>query len=155
MACLLNTAFRLTIDFSVTITDDETTPTDDVVAGFMERERRLLFALLKQDEDLLTEFLKKSVLIEMETLDVDELEVRVLGSRVNEQALIAPVLDSLSEADAGFFTHALIRGAYAVETEHFSDCIKVRLRDVKLTERRLVDQLPRSLKSRKKSGNGR
>ena len=28
MACLLDTAFRLTIDFSVTITDDETTPID-------------------------------------------------------------------------------------------------------------------------------
>ena len=50
MACLLDTAFRLTIDFSVTITDDETTPTDDGVAGFMERERLLLFALLKHDE---------------------------------------------------------------------------------------------------------
>jgi hypothetical protein len=148
MAHLLETAFRVTIDFSVTITDDETMPAGDGVAGSLERERRLLLALLKHDRDLLTEFLKKYVLIEMAALDMNELEIRMLGRRVNEQALLAPVIESMSAADAGFFTHALIRGAYAVETEHFSECIKVHLKEVALTERRLADGFPQSLKER-------
>jgi hypothetical protein len=153
MACLLKTAFRVTIDFSVTITDDETMPSGDGATGSMERERRLLFALLEHDGDLLTEVLKKYVLTEMATLDMNELEVKALGRSVNEQALLAPVIDSLSAADAGFFAHALTRGAYAVETEHFSESISVHLKEVALTERRLADvhRRPLSLKNGKRA----
>jgi hypothetical protein len=44
-----------------------------------------------------------------------------------------------------------MRGAYAVETEHFSECIKVCLKEVTLAERLLAARLPLGLKSGKKS----
>jgi hypothetical protein len=151
MARLLQTAFRVTIDFSITISDDETMPYVEGATGYVERERRLLLALLKQDGDLLTAFLKKYVLAEMAAIDMDELERMVLGRKVNEQALLAPVINTMSAADVDFFASALTRGAYAVETERFSECIKVDLEEVALTERRLADGQPRLLKRGRKA----
>lgn len=154
MARLLETAFRVTIDFTVTITDEGARPPGDGPAGAVERERRLLLALLEHDPGLLTELLKKYVLIEVATLEQSELEERVLGSRVDEQTLLAPVLEGMSPADAAFFAHAISSGAYAVETERFSECIQVSLKGAALTEQRQNDRPPLRLVSGKRTSTG-
>ena len=137
MVRLLETSYRVQFNFSVVINDDETVSMcekDDVVPSSTKRERRLLTALLNHNKNTLTDFLKKYILIELESMDRTELEEKVFGRQVKEETLLVPVIESMEMEDANFFAHALSQGVFAVQTEKFSQSFLVHLEEVTLTE---------------------
>ncbi len=137
MVKLLETSYRVQFNFSVVINDDETVSMQEKNEGLLsstKREKRLLLALLRHNNSILTDFLKKSILIELESMDRVELEEKVFGRQVKEETLLAPVIESMEMEDANFFAHSLSQGVFAVQTEKFSQSFLVHLEEVTLTE---------------------
>jgi hypothetical protein len=133
MAQLFHTQLRLLFNFSVTIKDDEMESTGDNGRSAIEsiiREKRLLSALLNYNGEIFTDFLKKNVLVELETIDSSEIEAKVFGQQLKEEALLEPVIESMNEEDASFFSRALTQGIFAIQTEKFSQSIDVDLHDI-------------------------
>lgn len=136
MVKLLETSYCVQFNFSVVI-NDEAVSMQEKNAGILsstKREKRLLLALLRQNNTILTDFLKKSILIELESMDRVELEEKVFGRQVKEETLLAPVIESMDMEDANFFAHSLAQGIFAVQTEKFSQSFLVNLEEVTLTE---------------------
>ncbi len=141
MVRLLETSYRLQFNFSVVINDDETVSMlekNEAVPSSTKREKRLLAALFNHNKNALSDFLKKYILIELESMDKTELEEKVFGRQVKEETLLVPVIESMDTEDANFFTHALSQGVFAVQTENFSQSFMVHLEEVTLTENPLI-----------------
>jgi hypothetical protein len=133
MGQLFHTQMRMQLDFSITIKDDAMKLTADNSTHAIEaimREKRLLAALLNYEGEIFTNFLKKNILTELETIDSAELEVKVFGQRLNEETLLEPVIKSMDGDDASFFAHAMTQGIFAVQTERFSQSIEIHLHDI-------------------------
>lgn len=129
---------RLTFDFTVSV--DETSldnlndPTNPHEHEYQERQRRLLHAVLSDQERFLT-YLKWQIASHFELMNWQDFHDLLMDKPdVNSQEILASAIATLDASDQQFFAEAEKHDVFFENVEEMADCWSTQVNQVEFVE---------------------
>lgn len=143
---MIERRYRLTLDFKVVVNDitresvirdyKDRIGFDDAVEDpefweMMDSQRELLKALV-QHEEILYEFIKRTIIWQVEQPD-EGIIAPTLNVRIDDEVMLAPVIAELEETHKSYFDEGIEYGEFGDYAEQVTSSIRAEMTGAELT----------------------